>query len=180
MKKLMLIISILLSVLLITACQKESADNTTIPDDNNENTAPSVPETPQAPIEPIVPVVASFSEPIPNIKTAEIDALTNSVTVEFKNNVPNSITLPLTGTWARYSATYCKTWDITSTYKKDPVEPLVTTIQSGDSFIVKWTCTEPAKALAGSNFSADLTFNYKNAATGMIKTQSGTITGQYS
>lgn len=181
MRKLMLIMTMLVALLVISGCQKEVPDPNTVPDINdNANTQTNAqPEQAQTPEEPAVPVISSFTDPIPNIKSAVIDSATNSITVEFRNNVPNPITLPLTGTWAKYSTTYCKTWEITGVYKRDAIVALQTEIQQGDAFTVKWDCTEPNTAATGKDFSADIAFNYKNTATGMIRSQTGTVSGKY-
>lgn len=192
MKKTYLIFTLLIAFAFLAACTKQTDTANCIPKESLSEvcksycTASSVPEAPVAPSEPpaivppsVTPDRTSFLDPIPNVGNAIIDREKNSVIITFKNNKGVPITLPLTGSVGKYSASECKNPQITATYKGEKVEALITTIPNGDEFTVTWDCENleniPA---AGTAFSADLKFHYK-IESGMIAEELGTVVGKY-
>jgi hypothetical protein len=193
MKKTYLIIALLAISLLFGACTKEPAECIAPSDLQNvckgycealtpstPTSPPAVPNTPPATVEPFVePDKTTFMAPLPSISSAYINRAENSIVVEFRNDLDYSITLPLTGSWAKYSETECLNPIISATHEGEMVQALTTEIKSGDIFTIKWDCENPqVMPYAGSVFSADMSFNYKTSA-GMIRQHMGTINGKY-
>jgi len=174
-----------MTILLVSGCSQKEITPGQPETPNQEENVDSLPPEPAAPpaiAPPELPTVTTkFNEPVPNMKDAVIDSAADYVEIEFKNNVPNTITLPLTGTWAVFSETECQEVIITAKYKGEPVKPLITEIQSGDRFTVYWTCKNPGinPPAGGKWFKADLAFNYKNTATGMVRSNLGSIYSPY-
>jgi hypothetical protein len=181
MKKTYFVFILLIALAFITACSGDKETPPPAAGIEDEPAPPAEPEAPPITVAPENPAdKTTFLAPLPNVNNAVIDRATNTVSVDFRNDLELPITLPLTGSWAKYSETECINPQINAIYKGEYVQALVTEIKAGDTFTIKWDCENPDKLpVVGAAFKADLTFNYKTSS-GLIKSHIGSINGRYS
>lgn len=128
----------------------------------------------------LLPERTAFSAPLPNVDNAVIDRDSNSINVPFRNNKGVAITLPLTGTVTPQSGTTCNNPKISGTYDGAAIVAGTTQIPNGGGFIIQWDCDDltPVPAF-GTEFKADLTFQYTNIETGQLLTHTGMTSTKY-
>jgi uncharacterized protein (UPF0333 family) len=129
----------------------------------------------------ILPERTTFSAPLPNVDTAEVDLATNSFEISFRNNVGVGITLPLTGNVTAATGTDCDNAVITGVYNGNPIAADTTVIPNGEGFLLTWDCDDSSlNPTEGSKFKLDaVNFDYTNQETGQTKKHTGSVDGKY-
>jgi hypothetical protein len=118
MKKTYFVFILLIALAFITACSGDKETPPPAAGIEDEPAPPAEPEAPPITVAPENPAdKTTFLAPLPNVNNAVIDRATNTVSVDFRNDLELPITLPLTGSWAKYSETECINPQINAIYK---------------------------------------------------------------
>ena len=128
----------------------------------------------------LMPERTMFAAPVPNIDNAVLSVSGHSVEVAFKNDKGVAIQIPNA---TNISVAECQSpASINSVTKSDgsPVQLGVDQIASGQTFRIKWDCMPNSDAKPGSRFNSDsFEFYYRNADTGQVFSQFGSIDGKW-
>ena len=106
----------------------------------------------------LVPERTTFTAPLPNVDSADINPDNGEISIAFMNNAGHNIQIQLGRTGD------CNT-DATETED----------VPNGEPFVVTWDCDTELGGIPGQRFKYELGFEYYNNGTTQTRTHRGTV-----